>query len=166
MAHTPWTPNDEALLRSAYQAWTGAGPLVIQPRLLKRHTFQSCRQRASLLGLTRITRPRQADVPFTLTPTQAAYLAGLIDGEGHVSGMKPLVQITTTTKEILDWLLVTIPVGRTQKPGVTSTGKPIYRWLLSTTHGCGRLYAQVLPYLLIESKRENMGKFTALNYAA
>lgn len=102
---------------------------------------------------------------FKLQRSDAAYLAGLIDGEGHVSGTQPMLQITTTTPEITDWLLATVPVGRLQKNRLTSTGKTIYRWYLSTQFGCDRLYRQVLPHIKIIEKRERMAKFTGLSYS-
>lgn len=106
-------------------------------------------------------------MPFTLAPTDAAYLAGLIDGEGYVSGEgQPIIQIVSTTPEITDWLLATVPVGRLEPRGaITTAGKPIHRWTIGSRHACARVAEQVLPYMRIEKKVARLAEFTGLVYS-
>jgi hypothetical protein len=64
----------------------------------------------------------------TLSPPDAAYIAGLIDGEGtitlsrrHAGDQRQLViSISSTEAAILDWVLVTVGAGKITRKSVTS----------------------------------------------
>jgi len=99
-----------------------------------------------------------------LTPTEAAYIAALIDGEGHITlhdrrhnrpnSIRPslYVGISGTHRPLHDWLSNTVGVGtaiavkRNQEHAVKST-KPCYIWRLCSLHAV-ELLRQVEPFMI------------------
>jgi hypothetical protein len=93
--------------------------------------------------------------PRTLQPASAAYLAGLIDGEGtvtlsrrHANERRQLVvSIVSTEPEILEWVLHEIDAGKvTRKRTVSPRHAPSFTYSISNRQALG-LLRQVLPYL-------------------
>jgi hypothetical protein len=103
-----------------------------------------------------------------LTPEETAYIAGIIDGEGHIEiglGKKTVskqtrhavsVVISNTDFELLAWLTQRLP-GSYIRQRVYTKGKPHWKpaWTLRL-HRRGSvksLLTQVLPYLIVKRKR-------------
>lgn len=94
------------------------------------------------------------------TPTQLAYLAGIIDGEGTVhigrTGARPRcdynvrIYVVSTDKILIDWLIGNfggLSYTRLPKPG--STWKTKYEWVIDRKL-LDELGVQLLPYLIIK----------------
>ena len=91
-----------------------------------------------------------------LSPTDAAYIAGLIDGEGCIQLRKPfqnwnkvwgVVQISNTDKRLIDWLQETVREGRIRTPQRRSVAhRQLYLWTISIVPA-RTLLTQCLPYL-------------------
>ena len=102
------------------------------------------------------------DAPLQLSETAAAYLAGIIDGEGHVGlerlppsgkGVQYLlrVQVKTTSEALSAWLVGVTEFGNNIQKLTDARGdrQTTYRWVV-----CGERARQVLeailPYLVIK----------------
>jgi hypothetical protein len=100
-----------------------------------------------------------------LTPTQCAYIAGIIDGEGTITvsrksdhkGMKrgycfrPYVSVSNTNKLLLVWLQQTTGLGRLYKyASCKPRCKQAWQWQLWSNQA-GQLLTAVLPHLLVKS---------------
>jgi hypothetical protein len=91
----------------------------------------------------------------TLQPIAAAYIAGLIDGEGtvtlsrrHANERRQLVvSIVSTERNILDWVLMQIGVGKvTNKRTVSPRHAPSFTYSISNRQALA-LLRQVVPFL-------------------
>jgi hypothetical protein len=94
-------------------------------------------------------------VARTLTIDEAAYLAGLIDGEGtitlsrrHTNEMRQLVvSISSTEPELVDWAISTTGVGKiTRKRTTSDKHAPGLTYSVSNRQALAVL-SQVQPYL-------------------
>jgi len=154
-----WTDDDEALLRRAYVTFA-----PYPPSLLERHSRHCCHAQAARLGITdvvgRTLSPRTlARFQAELSPTDLAYMAGIIDGEGSIyyttPGGRPRVEMcaVNTNKEVIDWLHDKVPGSCVyyRKPR-QPTHKPSYIWYLRGALGVYDLVGLLLPHLII--KRE------------
>lgn len=91
----------------------------------------------------------------TLQPSEAAYLAGLIDGEGtitlsrrHANERRQLVvSVVSTEREILAWVLSTVGVGKiTRKRTAAQHHAPSFTYTVSNRQALAVL-RQAAPYL-------------------
>lgn len=90
-----------------------------------------------------------------LQPSAAAYIAGLIDGEGtitlsrrHANERRQLVvSIVSTERDILDWVLTQIGVGKvTSKRTTSPKHAPSFTYSISNRQAL-TLLRQVAPFL-------------------
>lgn len=94
-----------------------------------------------------------------------AYLAGLVDGEGHihlprprVNGVKSVayaaIRVTSTDEEVVDWVVGHFPAFRkVLRTRPTSTGKPIFDAIVSNREGLRSVVAAIRPYIQIFRKQ-------------
>ena len=112
--------------------------------------------------------PHQGGNMNKLIVAEAAYIAGLVDGEGWVSfamtshkrlikkdRRTPLLGIANTNKDVLDWVLFKVGIGKVFKVSRKFSKehwKDQYRY---TLHGkqVGELLKQLLPYMIIKRQR-------------
>jgi hypothetical protein len=122
-----------------------------------------------------------------ITVAQAAYIAGILDGEGTITisrkrgntakagkrrvFYRPFVQVCLTTPNVLTWLVEVTGLGHvaTNKSARTSRQKPSWRWSLWSNQA-RQLLEATLPYLIIKKtqaelliefckkKRDNVGR--------
>lgn len=107
-------------------------------------------------------RPK-ADV-HELLIAEAAYLAGLVDGEGHISiyggygksdphRFRIALGIANTSLLMLDWVRMTTGVGGISSQGQpTPRQKPVFQWNISSENAYAVL-AQIKPYLIVKPDR-------------
>jgi hypothetical protein len=102
-----------------------------------------------------------------LSVAEAAYVAGLIDGEGCIGMVtrKPTaackngrfvlhVSVAMTSPLILDWLIEITGIGTRNRSGYkpsSDTRSPFFRWQV-TSSGAASLVEQLLPYLRLKQK--------------
>lgn len=95
-----------------------------------------------------------------LQPTDAAYIAGLIDGEGTVSLTRRHknehrqleVSISNTERPLLDFVYKTVGAGRiTSKKTYSNKHTPSYTYTISNRQALS-LLEQIQPYLLTYKK--------------
>jgi len=116
---------------------------------------------ANLVNIGRFWIRKTPSVKIPDEKWKLAYLAGLIDGEGtihlrrsrgkRVSYLKVQVNITNTSKELLDWILLNFG-GRfsSRGPNPKIRKKRIYIWSISRTLDSYLILKAVLPFLLIK----------------
>lgn len=90
-----------------------------------------------------------------LSQAEAAYLAGIVDGEGtitlahiHKGANRQLsVSITNTERQLLDWVKHVIGAGRiTKKRAYNARHRPSYTYAIANTQAL-ELLRQIAPYL-------------------
>jgi hypothetical protein len=110
-------------------------------------------------------RYRRGLVCAALSPTEAAYIAGLIDGEGSVmlikrgsgGGCQLRVVVSNTHEGVLRWLSAVTGIGKTYRLiAATERHKAGFSW---RAHGDGAqtLLQQIRPYLIIKAEQADLG---------
>jgi hypothetical protein len=93
--------------------------------------------------------------PCQLSPTDAAYLAGLVDGEGtisltrrHARDQRQLVMsVANTEKQILDWILTRTGVGKITRKRISQQHHtPSYTYSVGNRQALD-LLEQIAPFL-------------------
>lgn len=114
----------------------------------------------------RLRPPRAAKLANRLSPTQAAYFAGLIDGEGHIALYKrpdsahgrvvPRMGIGMTKRECMDWIMAVTGVGtlNTDWDGNVAHARRI-QWVV-TGKVAADLAAQILPFLVLKGEQAKL----------
>ena len=105
-----------------------------------------------------------------LTPTQRAYIAGIVDGEGTLSIVHQkgedsnryaiTFRVSNTDRVLLDWLVKTTGAGRVSlvhpslkwdRPNI----KPLYSWYVNATTSRW-LLPQIKKYLIIKKEQADI----------
>ena len=116
-------------------------------------------------------------VPKIYAPTDLAYMAGIVDGEGcffmaivpkrkgdgYISEhFRGLLKISNTDKKLIDWIMDTFQGSQSSVKRLTSTRRferDVYDWI-STGDRLLDISEQILPYLVIKKRHcEVMIKF-------
>jgi hypothetical protein len=102
-----------------------------------------------------------------MSATDAAYLAGIIDGEGHISiyggygGADPHryrahLGVANTSMSLLEWCKSATGVGGIAvQRKVSETRKAVWQWMV-VSEGAASVLVQVLPYLVIKADRAKL----------
>jgi hypothetical protein len=137
--------------------------MVIE-RALPDRNWNTIKAKANELGLKRANIYEKTRLglinlaPVNLSDTDAAYIAGLIDGEGCITYREkyPKVSIYNTSKELIEWIQKTLGLG-TIHLDVRRKGKerwkPCYTYGTSNFHDIYALLSRVLPYLKIKREK-------------
>ena len=110
------------------------------------------------------------------TDLQAAYIAGLFDGEGYAnmvtsngsSYSQPSIVIGNTVRKPLDWLAERIECSRVDDRGHSNPQpqwKPFFAWRMSCKRHSYQFLRAIRPYLQIkESRADEMLAALATQY--
>lgn len=127
-------------------------------RYRPKYSARFCSQRCRFLA-----RYRRAAKCLPLTSEDAAYLAGLIDGEGSVmlvmsrESVALRVSVSNTNLQILDWSVKATKIGGIYKHQ-RKNAKHKTGWSWRThSEGAETLLRQLLPFLKIKKKQAEMG---------
>lgn len=103
-----------------------------------------------------------------LTNEQAAYIAGIVDGEGSISLVKsharrtrgryvyPLLRVANTDELLIDWLAITVGCGARQyRSAMDERCKNVFHICWASNEAI-MLLKQILPYLLIKRDRARL----------
>lgn len=95
-----------------------------------------------------------------LTVAQAAYFAGILDGEGTFSVRKSKssvynlyaseVGVGTTTPSLIDWIITTIPGGTLHDYTPQGNRERVQTWRVSNKEGLIWLLPQLVDFLVIK----------------
>ena len=105
-------------------------------------------------------RPEPTCAIRELSRTEAAYLAGIVDGEGCIH-IRPLpnrsitVDVANTSAELIDWLRGiggTVRVNSHDRPNQTSQ-KPVFNWGVHSWRACRDVLRQIEPYMIIKREK-------------
>lgn len=144
MRHTKATKRKLSALHS------GAG----NPFFGKKHTAEFKRRQSERTKA--FNAKRQYDIgPVTLKPVLDdvtwAYIAGLLDGEGHIRRDQPTISIANTNRPLMLWLVKTLGgYVRYQKPKLARV--PCGSWLIHGARNCAFIIDRTEKHLII--KRE------------
>lgn len=93
-----------------------------------------------------------------MKPVEAAYLAGLLDGEGCIQvrqgkegWTRAMLEVCMTTPEPLEWAhAVTGAGGLYERSDGRKNRRRVYKWIVSTVEDAAQILAEVLPYLQLK----------------
>lgn len=166
--YRPWRPEEVEVLKEMYRAW----PLEYDR--LPGRTRQQIHSKASRLGLTR--RAEVGSLYAHVTPTQWAYLAGIIDGEGTihvfdgntkrvrngreytVRGARRIVSVANTDEGLVAWLRETFPESgqytQMPNPGAQFARKvPVHHVRWTRSGALQELLTGLIPYLIVKKEK-------------
>lgn len=159
-----WTPAQEDVLR---QLWPHASRWDIMAAL-SGFTWGAIRVRAAKLGLLHITPARGGQPisrePLPLSSVEAAYIAGIIDGEGTISlaphrgVFTPIVSIYNTSLPLIEWLAQRLPkalqLNRMNSPGRFGVTR---QWYLRVGgYNVYPVLVTVAPYLVVKKRHADL----------
>ena len=157
----PWTEEEMNILRENYI--TKRGNIMKE---LPNRTRSAINTQASKLGL----RHRNILRHIELTDTEAAYIAGIVDGEGSINMNAfrkqpiPQVSIANTDIRLINWLmekLKSLNPHLYTRPA-TETQKPVYKIYVANNASVQALLERIVPYMVIKKERaEVMMEFTS-----
>ncbi len=118
---------------------------------------QYCSRSCQAYARTRILVPNQLNI------SEAAYLAGILDGEGSIgifdrrktrpNSIRPSLKLSigNTDKSLMDWICKTTGIGKIEIRTTNNilSNKPMYYWHLNSISVL-LLLKQLLPYLIIK----------------
>jgi hypothetical protein len=132
------------------------------PRDNKGHPYYPRKHSAETI----LTRPSVR----RLSPTEAAYIAGIIDGEGHITAWlnqyrgrmnsRCILGISNANPNLVEYLLKTIGVGRVSidksfRPNMINH-KKVVRYYAGTMEEILGLLEQVIDYLVIKKRQAEL----------
>jgi hypothetical protein len=95
-----------------------------------------------------------------LTPTEAAYLAGIVDGEGTIhigSGVRTVrVSVVNTDATLIEWLRQiggTVIVNRRHFHDSRKSTKVVFSWSVNSWRNSHDVLTQIAPYMLIKRSK-------------
>ena len=174
---TSWTPLEDELLTRVWSDWlspTGQakrGFMAYALSILPRRTsaaIESRMGRLVKLGVVQRQWRRVLLTPVKLSPVDAAWLGGILDGEGHIRLSAPnekrvviLCLCTNTNTAILERVGQLVPfackvqnsIPRVDGRGIRSN-LPCYRMILQNIPAIHNVLPQLLPYIHHSKKRK------------
>jgi len=163
---TPWSDEEIDTLLNNYPK--AALARHVEPLLPGRSLVQ-IRSQAAYYGIKRA--PVGPQEPLPISPTQAAYLAGLIDGEGTITvnlyrstrqgrhpALVPWVGVFNTDPTLLEWLTATTGLAHLHRmrKNPTKNAKMVYEWKVKAVADVARLLKTILPYLVIKRRQAEL----------
>lgn len=161
-----WTSEELSLLRGHYE--TAAKSTLLE--MLPGRSFEACKIRAGRLGLRRVggvSYARQSPLRRELSDTELAYIAAILDGEGHITVIKsnrrntpyplytPRVGVTNQSEALIQWLDERIAwTIRDLKPTKGEWGWA-YRPAI-VGHGVQHLLRPLVPYLVVKRRQAEL----------
>lgn len=157
-----WTPEEVEVLKEMYQQWP------IEYDRLPGRARQQIHSKAYRLGLS---GRRSVENPYSeIVPTEWAYLAGIVDGEGTIGlyetglqeagktirGARREVSVANTDLALIAWLRSTFPESgiQTQPPDLAFGRKVSVHHVRWTRAGALRyLLLGMLPYLIVKKEK-------------
>lgn len=95
--------------------------------------------------------------------TKAAYIAGVIDGEGSILmrqirtsysfSFQSIIVISNTNKELLDIICDWLKLGKVSTAKPTKGCRMLYHWTVSSQDDCRQVLEYVLPHLIAKRKQ-------------
>jgi len=98
----------------------------------------------------------------TLTPTQAAYIAGLVDGEGSIflvnvrGGCNIRLTIANSFKAVLDWVVETTGIGVVRTKQRKNPKHKTNHFFQANPHAAISIIKMIKPYLIIKQKQAQL----------
>lgn len=158
MLRSRWSDDEVKILKTKM-----ALPKEELLKLLPRRTWHAILNKAQQVGVFRRleVNKNQAKYHYDLTEVEAAYIAGIIDGEGSIairrdkgsgtSWYYPCLAIVNTDKNLMSWLHSKLHFSRThlRKRGKS---RQCYLGILSA-YRVYSLLKQLLPFLIVKKER-------------
>ena len=171
-----WTKAEDALLLEEWSKWLGPtgqarhGFLVHITARLSRRSKHAVRYRKNCLvrkGIVPKQWKRAEYVPITLSPVDAAWLAGILDGEGHISFSVCRGRRTTalglcanTDEELLARVQRLVPSASVYRNGGTGpdnrgirSNRQCYTVVLQNALAIQDVLSQLIPHISHSKKR-------------
>lgn len=112
----------------------------------------------------RASRYRRGKACSELTKEQAAYIAGIMDGEGSVMiasrgdhrSYSTLISVTNTSRPLLDWLLEKTAIGGVHDQHVATDKRKATWFWRCWGDGAVTLLKQISPYLVVKRRQADL----------
>lgn len=159
----PWTEWEIALLKAQWDTHVKEELLALFPG----RPWNSLLRAAERMGLKHrsLMVSYRATKPILLTTTEAAYIAGIVDGEGWIGmcitkrtkgfGLDPFLGITNTNLPLMEFLSTKFgtPIkGRTLTLGTKS--KQLVR--LGNAHKIADILRQIMPFMIVKRRQAEL----------
>lgn len=150
-----WTQKEISILKKFYRTAT----MEVLLKKLKGRSVHAIRTRAYHLGLHRPKHfaPKQIQ---ELSIVQRAYLAGLIDGEGHISTYKrwiePVVGIANCNKKLMEQVRQLVAGRIIKTVPRKKKWKTMYQVRVVRIRDIKALLEQVLPFLIVKKRQAEL----------
>jgi hypothetical protein len=162
MGNTHWSTEDLEKLKVIYPT----SPLTSLSEAFPDRSLSSMYHKAEDLGIERVPSARWlTGKNLNLTPAQAGYIAGIVDGEGSINTYKhrgvltPQLNISNTDRNMLETVQIMIKgkgsirvsshTGQVSKTGPKSS-KPCYRLWITNYDDIRQVLESIEPYLIIK----------------
>lgn len=99
-------------------------------------------------------RPRLPSTMKRLSKCNAAWVAGIVEGEGSIGRVRGELAVWSNDRELLERLQDLTGVGRLYKVSLTAARRAAgsrsvtYRWLVTRRADLSKLYPTLLPWML------------------
>lgn len=151
-------PRPDLLRRRVKQCATCRGTIEIGGRTGKTDRTKFCSMECQ-----RRARRRRGNDAAVLSQADAAYLAGIVDGEGSVmltsrknGGLNIALVVANTDLQLLTWILSTCAIGHIyRRTRESATHRTSYAWRCFSDSAVG-LIRQLQPYLRIKRTQADL----------
>lgn len=159
-----WSPDEDDAIRK----YSNEPHYAEKVRLLLPHrTAYAITMRRKNLGLHR--NPIGSVEPLRLKKWQAAYFAGIVDGEGTISlnkgGKKnrreqivPSLSVFNTNEKLFKWieLVISSRVTHSRQRTRTKGHKQIYEWKTTSCLTVAQILGAILPFLVLKRRQAEL----------
>ena len=134
------------------------GNRLYDSNLMSKYSIVSIYSKASRLKLTTKGRHplQKPGLDKKLKCSEAAYLAGIIDGEGWITierGLYYMIGVGNTSLELLEWIQNVVGAGTIRKNKIYGNQKQAWTYKLSGALPVHDLLKQIRKYMIIKQEK-------------
>ena len=150
----PWTDREMEIIGHFYNGEYENASIF---DLLPSRSEQAIRHKLSRLGYKDRTWEGLRNYN-ELTDSECAYIAGILDGEGHIRRVKPKpfrqvsIAVSNTNLKLVNWLHDKLGGGSIRELRSRPNHSQCYQWYLTRYINCVNLLDKVKPYLIIKKE--------------
>lgn len=153
-----YTPKPEEIPSGLCECGCGGKTTIATETHVRLRRFKGYPQPFIVGHHARMTAGRMREYTKTrfdaiLTVAQAAYIAGIVDGEGSIQIRQNSfrVAIFNTNPDIIEWMSGF--GGNATEAHSVAGRRPVYRWSIGSRQAVETLLRQIEPYMIIKKER-------------
>lgn len=153
-----YTPKPGEIPSGICECGCGGRTAIATETLVRLRRFKGHPQAFIVGHHARMTAGRMREYTKTrfdtvLTDVQAAYIAGIVDGEGSIQIRQNSFRVTisNTNSDVIEWMKA---LGGNTDGVIDIAGRrPVYRWVIGSRQAVETLLRQIEPYMIIKKER-------------